>query len=77
MGRVVFTRSAQTDLFEAWLFIAEENQAAADRTLDSIAEVVGDGGVAVSYGIEPDLVRATRLAANCRPNSFSRLTMSR
>ena len=36
MGRVVFTQSAQTDLLEAWLFIAEENQDAADRTLDSV-----------------------------------------
>ncbi|OYU30631.1 MAG: plasmid stabilization system [Comamonadaceae bacterium PBBC2] len=31
-----FARSAQTDLLEAWLFIAEENQIAADRVLDTI-----------------------------------------
>ena len=36
MTGVVFTQSAQTDLLEAWLFIAEENQAAADHTLDAI-----------------------------------------
>jgi plasmid stabilization system protein ParE len=36
MAGVVFTQSAQTDLLEAWLFIAEENQAAADHTLDAI-----------------------------------------
>ena len=36
MAGVVFTQSAQTDLPEAWLFIAEENQTAADRTLDAI-----------------------------------------
>ena len=36
MAGVVFTQSAQTDLLEAWLFIAEENQTAADRTLDAI-----------------------------------------
>jgi plasmid stabilization system protein ParE len=36
MACVVFTQSAQTDLLEAWLFIAEENQAAADHTLDAI-----------------------------------------
>ena len=29
MAGVVFTQSAQTDLLEAWLFIAEENQTAA------------------------------------------------
>ena len=33
---VQFTQSAQTDLLEAWLFIAEENLAAADRLLDQI-----------------------------------------
>ena len=36
MGRVLFTQSAQTDLLEAWLFIAEENPSAADRVLDAI-----------------------------------------
>lgn len=36
MGRARYTRSAKTDLFEAWLFIAEENPAAADRVLDTI-----------------------------------------
>jgi plasmid stabilization system protein ParE len=29
MGRVVFTQSARNDLLAAWLFIAEENPAAA------------------------------------------------
>lgn len=32
----VFTQSAQSDLLEAWLFIAEENLVAADRLLDQI-----------------------------------------
>jgi toxin ParE1/3/4 len=36
MARVEFTRNAETDLLEAWLFIAEENQSAADRVLDTI-----------------------------------------
>ena len=36
MGRVLFSKSAQTDLLEAWLYIAEENPAAADRVLDVI-----------------------------------------
>lgn len=36
MAGVLYTRSAQTDLFEAWLFIAEENPIAADRVLDTI-----------------------------------------
>ena len=33
---VQFTHSAQTDLLEAWLFIAEENLSAADCLLDRI-----------------------------------------
>jgi toxin ParE1/3/4 len=33
---VQFTQSAQTDLLEAWLFIAEENLSGADRLLEQI-----------------------------------------
>ena len=33
---MTLTQSAQTDLLEAWLYIAEENQQAADRMLDAI-----------------------------------------
>jgi len=36
MARVVYAQSAQTDLLEAWLFIAEENPTAADHVLDTI-----------------------------------------
>lgn len=36
MASVTLTKSAQTDLLEAWLYIAEENQQAADRVLDDI-----------------------------------------
>ena len=36
MARVTLAQSAQTDLLEAWLYIAEENQQAADRMLDTI-----------------------------------------
>ena len=38
MSTVIFAQSAQTDLLEAWLFIAEENLTAADRVLDAIEE---------------------------------------
>ncbi len=31
-----FTKSAESDLLEAWLFLAEENLAAADKLLDKI-----------------------------------------
>ncbi len=36
MARVLYAQSAQTDLLEAWLFIAEENPRAADRVLDTL-----------------------------------------
>ena len=36
MSRVRFTNSAEADLLELWLTIAEENQVAADESLDSI-----------------------------------------
>ena len=36
MGQVLFAQSAQTDLLEAWLFIAEDSLSAADQVLDSI-----------------------------------------
>ena len=36
MGELLFAQSAQTDLLEAWLFIAEDNLSAADQVLDSI-----------------------------------------
>lgn len=38
MASVLFARSAQTDLLEAWVFIAEESVAAADRVLDVIEQ---------------------------------------
>jgi plasmid stabilization system protein ParE len=36
MAGVTLTRSARTDLLDAWLYIAEEDLQAADRLLDKI-----------------------------------------
>ena len=36
MTQVLYAQRAQTDLLEAWLFIAEENMSAADRMLETI-----------------------------------------
>ena len=36
MSKVRFAKSAQTDLLEAWLFIAEGNVYAADQVLESV-----------------------------------------
>ena len=41
MARVSYTLSAQTDLLEAWLFMAEQNPMAADRVLDTLAHEAG------------------------------------
>ena len=38
MPLLVFTDRAQADLLEAWLYIAEDNLAAADRVLDSLEQ---------------------------------------
>jgi len=40
MASVIFAQSAQTDLLEAWLFIAENNLNAADHILDTIEQEV-------------------------------------
>ncbi len=36
MSRIRITRSAETDLLELWLSIAEENPVAADHVLDAV-----------------------------------------
>lgn len=36
MNRVLYTRSAENDLLEAWLYVAEGNIEAADRLIDMI-----------------------------------------
>jgi len=36
MHCLVFTEQAQADLLEAWVFIAEDNPAAADKVLDTL-----------------------------------------
>ena len=38
MPRLVFTERAQADLLQAWLYIAEDNLAAADKVLDKLEQ---------------------------------------
>lgn len=38
MTEVLYAQSAQSDLLEAWLFVAEENISAADRLLETIEQ---------------------------------------
>ena len=39
MNRIVFTRLADSDLDEIWLWIAADNEAAANRLVDDIHEI--------------------------------------
>jgi len=52
MPRIRFTNSAETDLLELWLNIAEENLVAADESLDSIQATVS------LLGAQPEMGRA-------------------
>ena len=52
MLRIRFTNSAETDLLEMWLNIAEENPVAADESLDSIKATVS------LLGTQPEMGRA-------------------
>jgi len=40
MPRIRYTQSAEADLLELWLTIAEDNLVAADKSLDSIQSAV-------------------------------------
>lgn len=52
MLRIRFTNSAETDLLELWLTIAEENIVAADESLDTIQATVS------LLGTQPEMGRA-------------------
>lgn len=52
MPRVRFTRSAETDLLELWVTVAEENLTAADEILDVIH------ATATLLGTQPEMGRA-------------------
>ena len=54
MNKVRFAKSAQTDLLEAWLFIAEGNLNAADQVLESVER-------------EADLLATQPLIGRARP----------
>ena len=61
MGRVLYARSAQTDLLEAWLFIAEDKLAAADQVLDSIEQEANTLSLQPLMGrARPELGRGVR-----------------
>jgi len=68
MASVLFARSAQTDLLEAWTFISEDSFEAADHVLDVIERE------AQTLALQPMMGRARpELGADirCRPTSSS------
>ena len=70
MSRIRFTNSAEADLLELWINIAEENLVAADESLDLIQTTVA------LLGTQPEMGRARpELADGLR--SFPTRTLSR
>jgi toxin ParE1/3/4 len=59
MQKVRLTQSAQTDLLEAWLYIAEENPQAADRLLDTIDREAN------TLALQPRMGRSRPELADC------------
>jgi plasmid stabilization system protein ParE len=61
MPRTRYSRSAETDLLELWLNIAEDNPVAADETLDSIRSTVSLLGAQPEMGrVRPELADGVR-----------------
>lgn len=61
MLRIRFTQSAETDLLELWLSIAEENLVAADESLDTIQATVSLLGTQPEMGrVRPELADGLR-----------------
>ena len=61
MARVRYAQSAQDDLLDAWLFIAKDSLAAADRVLDTIErEAATLSGQALMGRARPELGKRVR-----------------
>jgi toxin ParE1/3/4 len=61
MPRIRFTSSAETDLLELWLTIAEENLIAADESLDLIQSTISLLGTQLEMGrVRPELADGLR-----------------
>jgi toxin ParE1/3/4 len=72
MPRIRFTGSAEADLLELWLNIAEENPAAADKSLDSIQATVSLLATQPEMGrARPELADGYAVFRPARHTSFS------
>lgn len=61
MPRIRYTQSAETDLLELWLHIAEENPVTADESLDSIHSTVALLAAQLEMGrVRPELADGLR-----------------
>ncbi len=68
MPRIRFTLSAETDLLELWVTIAEENLTAADETLDVIQATAMILGAQPEMGrARPELAEGLRSLPTCTP----------
>ena len=69
MHQVFFARSAQTDLLEAWLFIADQGIEAADHVMDVIEREAQTLALAAAHGQGsppvPTTVMATHVFGAC------------
>ena len=69
MATVLYAQRAQTDLFEAWLFVAENNLAAADKMLDTIGREAKSLALQPLMGrLRPELARNVRSWPTSMPN---------
>jgi plasmid stabilization system protein ParE len=59
MSKVTLSQSAHNDLLEAWLYIAEDNQPAADKLLDAINKEAN------TLALQPLMGRARPELADC------------
>ena len=68
MPKLTFTESAQADLLQAWLYVADENLAAADGLLEAIEH---DAGVLLHQPLmgraRPELGRLVRIWPTSTP----------
>lgn len=61
MTRVRYAQSARDDLFDAWLFIAKDSPAAADRVLDTIEQEANTlSGQPLMGRVRPELGKRVR-----------------
>lgn len=76
MPRIRYTQSAEADLLELWLTIAEDNLVAADKSLDSIQSTVSLLAAQPEMGrVRPELADGLRSFSTRTHTLFSMCQM--